>query len=970
MARGTSSDDAGNSGLRVAVLGPLAVDIGGRPVAIGGAKPRAVLAAFVANANKPVSAGRLAAEIYDGAHVADPVATIRVHVSNLRSVFDRAGLARTTLITSHGGYILHLTASQTDAGAFDSRWRAARVEADPALALDLVEQALGLWRGEPYEDVTAIPLVQPEVLRLSEAVRSTHAHRIELLLALGRHHVAVSELEGLVAQHPTDETLRGLLMLTLYRSGRQTDALRCGQEVRQLLRCEFGAEPGPALRRLENAILNQDPALGAPAPFGSSRTSSIDARRDTSGGAIPTAPASRLPVTARAEAAGDDDHHSDGADDRPDEADDAVRCYRQLPGDVRAVLAVAAVLGDRFSPTDLARVLAADPAWHASSLGRERASNSFGLAQAVTAGLLVVDPEDPALYRFSDRSTRDAIYGDVDIYTRARLHGGCALAFEESEAMTDLAAITRLAEHGERAMAAGVVTDRVVGWLRSAGEQAQAHGRHAEAEAWFSRALRAADRTAPESDDQRTGLLLMLGNAHWRAGHAADARRTFLDVLHGARRTGDARVMSRAVLGFADDQFPRDRLAFVSRSSQSLCILVEEALRALGDADLALHARLLGLLAVVRASAGAATEAADLSQQAVDLADGVGDRRELGLVLAWRSIALTAPDNLLLREDSVRRLLALAAEVGDDHLLHVALRHSVHCLVDRDRLEDARAVMGRLRGIAAGLGEPVADRHMVMLETMFALLDGRWRDAERLAGAGLAAGRMTEDPDFAVLEHAIQMSVVHYNRHDTRELEGIIELLLANVEGTPEAGSPDDARGTTWRTWLPAVCLFEWWVGRRERSVERLRWMVGENPDPVPNDEVRLCNLAMLAVVATEAVIPEVAAVLLELLRPYAGRRVNIPGLLTLAPVSYYMGGLGLVASRYQEAELWLRRSVDQCARPGASPYQATWSLSRLGKLLERRGDDADRAEAERISVDVSAAANRLGVRAVLRGGP
>ena len=137
--------------------------------------------------------------------------------------------------------------------------------ATPATAAERLRGALGLWRGPPLADFTYEPFAQAEIARLEEARLASLEDRIEADLALGRHGQLVAELERLVREHPVRERLRGQLMLSLYRAGRQADALECYRIGRRAMIDELGIEPGRALQDLEAAILRHDAALDPPA---------------------------------------------------------------------------------------------------------------------------------------------------------------------------------------------------------------------------------------------------------------------------------------------------------------------------------------------------------------------------------------------------------------------------------------------------------------------------------------------------------------------------------------------------------------------------------------------------------------------------------------------------------------------------------------------------------------------------------
>src|SRR5439155_12364682 len=135
---------------------------------------------------------------------------------------------------------------------------------DAAAGADSLRAALALWRGPPLADLPWEPFAQAEIVRLDELRLAALEDRIDADLALGRHGQLIGELEGLVAEHPLRERLRGQLMLALYRAGRQADALAVYQRARRTLVDELGLEPSEALRKLERAILDHDPSLNAP----------------------------------------------------------------------------------------------------------------------------------------------------------------------------------------------------------------------------------------------------------------------------------------------------------------------------------------------------------------------------------------------------------------------------------------------------------------------------------------------------------------------------------------------------------------------------------------------------------------------------------------------------------------------------------------------------------------------------------
>jgi predicted ATPase/DNA-binding SARP family transcriptional activator len=246
------------------ILGPFEALVDGRRVSLQAAKPRALLAILVLHASEPVSIDRLIADLWAGRPPATAAKTLQTYVSQLRKA-----LGDRTIVTGPAGYQLKVERDSLDADRFEALLAEAR-GAEPTVAGDRLREALALWRGPALLDFAFEPWAQTEIGRLEELRLDALQDRVEADLALGRAAGLVAELEALVAEHPLRERLRGQLMLALYRSGRQADALAEYRAARETLIDELGIEPGPALRRLERGILDQDPELDARTvePFG------------------------------------------------------------------------------------------------------------------------------------------------------------------------------------------------------------------------------------------------------------------------------------------------------------------------------------------------------------------------------------------------------------------------------------------------------------------------------------------------------------------------------------------------------------------------------------------------------------------------------------------------------------------------------------------------------------------------------
>src|SRR5438046_1207077 len=245
------------------ILGPLEVERNGGLVSLGGAKQRTVLAVLLLRPNRVVSRDRLIDAVWGERAPETAYSALQGYVSSLRKA-----LATNLIVTRAPGYVLEAEPTSIDLGRFESlvaEGSDALAAGDASRASERLRQGLDLWRGEPLADLDSVGFVQIERPRLEELRLSAVEERLDADLALGRHTELVPELHALVREHPLRERLRAQLMLALYRSGRQAEALDVYQQGRRLLAQELGLEPGEGLKRLERAILAQDPALGAPA---------------------------------------------------------------------------------------------------------------------------------------------------------------------------------------------------------------------------------------------------------------------------------------------------------------------------------------------------------------------------------------------------------------------------------------------------------------------------------------------------------------------------------------------------------------------------------------------------------------------------------------------------------------------------------------------------------------------------------
>src|SRR6266545_8108008 len=277
------------------LLGPLEARQAGRPLRLGSIKHRVLLAKLLLHANQVVSTD----ELIDTVWGEQPPLTVRQslqnHVASLRRAIEATGAPANpprTLRTRDPGYLLEVDPDQLDLHRFRrlvDEGRGTLDGGEATTALRLLHEALSLWRGPVLADVVATGAAWPELVGIDEERIAALEVRLEAELVLGRHLELIGELEALVRAHPLREHLHGQLMLALYRSGRQADALAAYRSARRILVDELGIEPSLRLQRLEQAVLAQDPVLELLGPAGAG---------DEPGTPRDEVPAAREPIAA------------------------------------------------------------------------------------------------------------------------------------------------------------------------------------------------------------------------------------------------------------------------------------------------------------------------------------------------------------------------------------------------------------------------------------------------------------------------------------------------------------------------------------------------------------------------------------------------------------------------------------------------------------------------------------------------
>jgi DNA-binding SARP family transcriptional activator/tetratricopeptide (TPR) repeat protein len=301
VPQGKGRDEKGSAvPLRVGVLGPVTVWREGREVLAGQPRQLAVLGLLASRANRVVSRGELVDAVWGDAPPVSVDSGIYTYIAGLRRVLDPDRSRRApgqVLVSSGGGYLLRLEPGSLDADEFADclgRARGLRASGDLDGAARVVDEALALWRGQPFAGVPG-PFAESERIRLEELRTTAAEERADLMLARGHSAAAVPELTTLIAEHPLRERARGLLMIALYRCGRQAEALHVFHDAQARLAEDLGIDPGTELTRIHQRVLAMDPELDGPAESSASEPASRPPAGPAPAGAAEPSPAGPLP---------------------------------------------------------------------------------------------------------------------------------------------------------------------------------------------------------------------------------------------------------------------------------------------------------------------------------------------------------------------------------------------------------------------------------------------------------------------------------------------------------------------------------------------------------------------------------------------------------------------------------------------------------------------------------------------------
>ena len=565
------------------------------------------------------------------------------------------------------------------------------------------------------------------------------------------------------------------------------------------------------------------------------------------------------------------------------------------------------------------------------------------LEEAVAAGVLREDPERVGRYAFSHALLRATLYDGLSALRRARLHSRVGEALIARRGAQLDPHLGQLAHHF--ALAAPVDRpERAVDFALAAGRRADRLLAWEEAADHYRAALSARELAGAGEDRMHCELLLVLGASQERAG-ARGAKSTFAAAAATARALGDSGLLGRAALGYAG------RWSQLGRVEEDVATLLQEALAALGDAEVPLRARLLARLALELYYAGDPERRLALSDEAVALARRLGDPETLATCLDARHYALWRPETVHERLEVASELRRIAATVGDPELELEGAGWTVVDLLELGDIAGADIQIAAASRLAEALHRPLYEWWTSQFRCARAQIDGRFDEAERLAEETLAIGRRGQAENAT---HVYAQSLFNLRREQGRlaEVEEGVRGMIGLYPAVP-----------AWRCSL-ALLLLE--LGREDEAAAEFDAVAAAGFDALPRDANWLIAITLLAEVCARLGRRDHAGELYEALAPYAGRNVVVGRASTCnGSASRQLGALAAVQGDWRRAEEHLAAALAMHEAMGARPFVARTQLAWAEMELARGDAGAARARlAEAIVIADALGMSALAARA------
>lgn len=592
---------------------------------------------------------------------------------------------------------------------------------------------------------------------------------------------------------------------------------------------------------------------------------------------------------------------------------------QRLSAQAQRILRIGAVIGPEFSFAVLQCIAGTEP-------NKLRGT----VDEAVNAW--IIEPMINGRYRFRHVLFREVLYDSASLSQRTALHQHVAEALRSLQGEDSDAHLAVIAHHFFQAAHGGSDPHPALDYALQAAEQATTSLAHEEAARLYALALHAFDlhghdpAGVPDAR-ARCELLLRLGEAQGRAGAFNKATEVFQQAASLAKRVESAELLARAALGYVG---PGD---VVGAFDPSHVTLLEDALRALTDTDSPLRVRLLARLAMALTWSGARIRRDSASQQAIEMAQRLGDTGSNAHALKARHLAAWGPDNLEERLALASEVVRLAKVGGDQELELVGRFWRVADLLESGERQHADAEIEAHAALAKAIRQPQYQWRAATFRALRALMDGRFEHAERLVHDALAAGQRIHEQN-AVGAFSCQLFSL---RRDQGRLQEMEPALIGLVDRFPTVPG--------WRCALASLYAELRQIPQAECQFERL---VANELADLPRDVAWLPAMALLAEVCAILGDARRAALLYDLMRPFAERHVIVGyGAGYFGSVAHYVGVLAAAMGHWTEATQSFEAARASEARMGTRPWPVRIDVAYAAMLLQRGvADDREKAHA------------------------
>jgi len=612
----------------------------------------------------------------------------------------------------------------------------------------------------------------------------------------------------------------------------------------------------------------------------------------------------------------------------PQSVRDMVRSrLRRLSDSCVQTLAIASLIGERF-----------DAALLASAASLDDAAAVPLLEEAARAGLIAEIDDGPDCWRFSHSLTRRVTSEELSRGHRALLHQRIG---ERLQSRSDVCP-AELAHHFGAAASKGSA-QQAVRYGRLAGQRALEEVAAEVAVRHFSKALELLDRFGPQDEALRCELLLDLAGAHDRAGEYASRDERFAEAADTARRLGNGKLFARAALGYGGI------LPAAARPDLRAQSLLEEALKRLDEEDNGARATVLARLAHWLHNVRPYPERLELSDRSVAMARGTEDRRTLAAVLLHRCWALDGPGDVADALTVASEIIAIGAELGDPELRLEGLRIRLAAQFESGTHAAAAATARDMKMLAEAVRHPEFIRLAAMWDIAVASIEGRYKEAEELAGE---LGRRLNQ-----IGHSQAQLISTAQSASWRLLQGHATDYIS----TFEALSAAEPANLAW----PAITA--WYLaeaGARNRAADLLR-----RTEPASAADADKNYLWWAVIVGFSGAVDLVenrqwAQALYELAAPYAGSNCTLGLASFLGAADHWLGVLAGAAGRFTEAIAHLEAALARHREMGARPWTALTEEA-YGRVLSMRGQAADVEQAGKLTESAMRTAGELGLAAI-----